>query len=79
MAKLQLEVNYENVGALLKSEDMRNMVETLASGIANNAGEGYNHDTKVMGTRVIASAYTANKKALKDCLENNTLLKAVHP
>lgn len=78
MAKVQLEVNYKNVGILLKSEDMSSLLERAASIIVNNAGEGYSHDTKIMSTRVIASVYTDNKRAMRDCLENNTLLKAVY-
>lgn len=78
MAKVQLEVNYSNVGRLLKSEDMRSAISQAAAAIANNAGKGYSHDTKMMGTRVIASVFTDSKEAVQDCLENNTLLKAAH-
>lgn len=73
-----VEVNYAGVGELLRSDSMRTVVKTAAVQIATNAGEGYEHDTKLMGTRVIASAFAATKEAQKDNLENNTLLKAVH-
>ena len=78
MANIKIEVNYKNVGQLLKSDDMRNIVKSAAETIAHNAGQGYRYDAKVMGTRVIASAYAGSKKAKRDCLENNTLLKAAH-
>ncbi len=78
MANVKIEVNYSNVGRLLKSDDMRNIVKSAAETIAHNAGQGYRYDAKIMGTRVIASAYTGSKKAKRDCLKNNTLLKAAH-
>lgn len=80
MSKIQatkISVSYEGVGKLLKSREMQDGLRELAEGIARRAGSGYASDTKVMGTRVIASAYTEDEAAMRDSLENNTLLKAV--
>ena len=45
--------------------------------VAARAGDGYATDVYQAGTRVIASVYTETEEAMKDNLENNTLLKAV--
>lgn len=78
MSNLKIEVNYAGVGEMLKSSEMQSLVGGIANTIANNAGNGYASDTKLMGTRWIASAYTDTTDAMKDCNENNTLLKALH-
>lgn len=70
-------LNYAAVGALLKSAEMREAVYGIASKAAQAAGSGYDCDSKMLDTRVVASVYTDTKKAAKDNLENNTLLKAV--
>lgn len=76
-SKVQIELNYKGVGQLLKSENMQDALESVTAKIAQNAGSGYANDVKVMGTRAISSVYTTSKKAAKDNLKNNTLLKAV--
>lgn len=73
----KVSVSYQGVGKLLKSKEMQGGLQDLAAGIARRAGSGYASDTKMMGTRVIASAYTEDEAAMRDSLENNTLLKAV--
>ena len=45
--------------------------------MAARAGDGYATDVYQAGSRVIASVYTETEEAMKDNLENNTLLKAV--
>ena len=63
------------VGDLLKG--MGSVCETVAKEIAGRAGEGYEVTTHIGKTRVNASVHPATKKAKKDNLKNNTLLKAV--
>lgn len=75
MADVRIEVDYKAVGRLLKSEDVANALSKITSDIADRVGDEYQTDTKVMGTRVIASVYTEDKSALQDNLDNNTLLK----
>lgn len=77
MSSVTIELNDEGIQALLKSEEMKNLVDSLATSIANRAGEGYAHDIKMMDTRVIASAYTETTEAIRDNAENNTLLRAI--
>lgn len=70
-------VNYEQVGALLKGSAVLSMLEETASGIRARCGSEYEHDTKKMGTRYIASVSTASTQSIQDNLDNNTLLKAL--
>ena len=71
--------DYDQIGALLKGSEVQDMLQTAADEIKNRAGDGYTAGTKTMGTRVIASVATEdeNYDAMRDNLENNTLLKAL--
>ena len=77
MSKVTLVLNKDQIGAMLKDAEIQTIVADIASDIANRAGEGYASDTKLMGTRVIASVYTETSEALQDNLENNTLLRCL--
>ena len=74
---INVELNHEAVGELLKSSEMQELIKSYADEIAKRAGEGYTSDTYNAGSRVIASAYTETEEAMEDNLENNTLLKAM--
>lgn len=76
-SEVKLEVNEKAVRQLLKSHEMKVGVGDIAQKIANRAGDGYEADIKYMGSRVIASAYTATIEARKDNAENQTLKKVV--
>ena len=73
--KIKFELNYSGVGQLLKSDIMRQCVESYARDIARRCGTGYSYDTKMMGTRVIASAFADTEEAKQDNYDNNTLLR----
>lgn len=77
MSNVKIEINTENIGALLKSGETESMLKGLADQIANRAGIGYASDTYMTPGRVVASVYTATDEAIMDNLENNTLLMAV--
>lgn len=71
-------LNTECVGKLLKSDELRDALGKFAGEIAGRAGDGYDHDTKMESTRVIASVYTTSAAAAREDSNNNTLLKAVY-
>jgi hypothetical protein len=77
MSKMKFELNRAGVAELLKSEAMKTIINSHASAITNRAGDGYEQDSYIAGTRVVATVAAVTKKAKKDNLENNTLLKAV--
>ena len=77
MSKIEIKLNYAGVGELLKSQEIADTVKEVAEQVAARAGDGYTTDVYQAGTRVIASVFTETEEAMKDNLENNTLLKAV--
>lgn len=52
-------------------------LESTAAAIAERCGAGYEHDRKLMPTRVISSVYTGDKRAYQDNLQNNTILRSL--
>lgn len=78
MANVKFKLNKKGVRQLLQSQEMLNVVTEYANGIQQRAGDGYEVSTYAPGkTRVNASVHATTRKAIKDNLENNTLLKAV--
>lgn len=77
MSSTKVELNHDGFRALLTSPELAAGLESLAAGIAANAGEGYAADTYQTPGRVIASAYTATPEAIRNEAKNNTLLKAM--
>lgn len=75
--EVKIVVDEKAVRQLLKSHEMKIGVGDIAQNIATRAGSGYEADIKYMGTRVIASAYTATIEAQKDNMQNDTLRKVV--
>lgn len=75
--KVKVVLNTAAVGSLLKGQEMSDLLAGVTGRIQQALGPEYETDVKLMGTRVISSVYTEDKKALKDNLENNTMLKAV--
>jgi len=65
------------VRELMQSEEMQSILNAHASDIRNRAGEGFEQDSFVAGTRAVARVRADTPEAHKDNLENNTLLKAV--
>lgn len=77
MAKVEIRLDRAGMRSLLKSQGLASLLGGIASGISSRCGEGYAHDTKQMPSRVIASAYTETPDAMRDCLDNNTLLRCL--
>lgn len=77
MSKVKIELNSAGIQELLKSAEIQGYCEELAHEVAGRAGDGYEVDSMVGKTRANASVYAATKEAIKDNLENNTLLKAL--
>lgn len=60
---------------MLRSEEMQALLGEKASEIAGRCGSGYESDTHMTPGRVIASVYAESKEAVKDNLDNNTILR----
>ena len=60
---------------LLKSVEMQTMLGEQAADIAARCGDGYAYDTYMTPGRIVASVYTESDEAIKDNLDNNTILR----
>lgn len=79
MAKNEVEVklNWDGVGKLLRSKEIKEECVRQASEIKNRCGEGYETGSYLGEDRQKATIYPATNKAKKDNLKNNTILKAL--
>lgn len=77
MSKVKFELNTKGVGQLLKSDEMKAVLESAANTVAGRAGGSYEVKTVKAQTRVIATVEAADKETRRDNLKNNTLLKAM--
>lgn len=77
MSKSRLELNHDGLDALLKSQEIKEYVLTVAEEVQARCGSGYEIDSHMTPSRVVSSVYTATAEASADNLSNNTLLKAV--
>lgn len=68
----------KGVHALLNSPEIEEICVTTANKVAMSAGDGYAaaapHHT---GQRVAVNVYAESREAIRDNLENNTLLKVI--
>lgn len=77
MAKVRIKLNSAGVRELLKSPEIRKVVETEAAKKAQQAGEGYSSEVHVGQKRLYANVFPATRKAARDNFENNTLEKVI--
>lgn len=78
-SKSGFKLNKSGVRQLLKSEEMKKGLEQYAEVVKIMTGspEDYKTETYNGKNRANISVTTANRKAMQDCLDNNTLLKAI--
>ena len=78
-SKFVFELNWSGVNQLLKSHEMQNGLMQYAEFIKNQTGAPDNYYTSPYTgkNRTNVSISTANRKAMQDNLDNNTLLKAL--
>lgn len=70
--KFKFSLNYQGIGAMLRSAEMGNLLMQYGESIAGRAGADF--EAVNAGTRVIVRP--ANEKGEADNLKNNTLLKS---
>ena len=78
MNKYRVKLNRKNVKAYMKSESIQAMLKEQADAIAARCGDGYTSDTYVGKTRANAMVKAETRAAIKDTLNNNTIIKAVY-
>lgn len=77
MSSFKFELSYKGVGQLLKSDSMREALNTTAEEIKTRCGDGYGSHVMYRKTRLVGAVFPETAEAYKDNLENNTILKAV--
>ena len=73
--KGKLKIHKETIKQLMKSEEIQQACLKEAQAIKNSAGDGYRVDTFLGETRVNCSVTPYTPDAIKDTLQNNTLIK----
>lgn len=79
MSKVQIVLNTEGVNELLRRADTVKMISGYGQQMADKLGEGYECRTGfgAKDGRAHAWVMAVSRKAKKDNLENNTILKAM--
>ncbi len=77
MANLKVTLNEAGVRELLRSSEMLSICKEYADNALEILGDGYEVTTYTGKNRVNASIKATTRKAKKENLENNTILKAV--
>lgn len=80
MSDTKIVLNYAGIGQLLRSAEMRAVIEGHAQNMVNSLGDGYKYDIAYGSKdgRVRAFVKAESNKAKKENLEDNTILKAVN-
>ena len=73
--KVRIELNSAGIREMLLSPEMQAVLGEKAAEIAGRCGEGYESDTYLTPGRAVASVYAESKEAVKDNLDNNTILR----
>lgn len=77
MADVKVELNYEEIGELLRSQEAADICMKHASRIQRSLGGGYDANVQIGKVRAVAEVRAYSKKAIRETVESNTLLKAV--
>lgn len=77
MSKMKFELNKAGVSELLKSPEMKALLNSYAVAAANRAGEGYASEVHTGQKRAYANIFADTPSARKDNWDNNTLLKSL--
>ena len=77
MSSKTFELNSKGVRDLLRSDEMMQAVKAEADTAVASLGAGYEADTHTGKNRVNASVYAVSKAAMRENLQQNTILKAV--
>lgn len=70
-----IKLSYSGIGAMLRGDEMKQMVTDYANGVVLRAGEGFEMSVHNTGQRQAASIYPVTREAYLDNLRNNTLMK----
>lgn len=79
MGKVEIEINPKGLKELFRSSAIQEICVEVANNVVKNTGfeEGYNVSEWTGPHRAGATVWCNSKEAIKDNLENNTMLKAL--
>lgn len=75
--KVKFVLNRSGVRSLLRGAEMMEIIDAKAGRVAQRAGIGYVTSKYTGRNRVNVSVYAETDEAWRDCLENNSLIKAL--
>ena len=73
----RFELNYAGVGELLRSGEMRSVIEAYTDAVLSNAGANYGSQVKLVKDRWAGYVDDRTPEGKQDNLDNNTLLKSL--
>lgn len=74
----RLKLSYKGIrDNILKSQDVLDYLSDFARQKARECGDGYAIEPYIGKTRVNVAVYPASKQAMKDNMDNKTLLKVI--
>ena len=76
-SRFKFELNKAGVAELLKSPEMKGILESAASRKAGQAGAGYTSEVHTGKKRIYANVFPDTAEAAKDNYKNNTLEKVI--
>lgn len=77
MSNVKFVPDDKGIQELLKGQAMQQLLSDLGKQKAMQAGHGYMSDVHVHQRRAVANIAPATARAIKDNLNNNTLLKVI--
>lgn len=77
MSNIKIELNSAGVRDLLRSGEITAVLSSEASSRASALGSGYSVNTYTGRNRANAEIVAETEEAIRDNLENNTLLRAI--
>lgn len=77
MAKVKVKLNRDGVRELLQSQEMMSICKDYADRALDQLGAGYEVTTMVGKTRVNAEIAAVSYQAMRENLQNNSILKAL--
>lgn len=75
--QVRVKLNKSGVRNFLRSKELRGVVEGRAAEAVNRLGDGYEMSSMTGHDRAHAFVRAASYEAMEECLEDNTILKAL--
>ena len=76
-SNVRIKINTAGVWEMLRSPEIQGILQERARGIVERAGPGFETDTHVGPHRANVAVKASTKDAVRECLDNNRLLKSL--